>query len=53
MRGFVGQATDTFRRQDADIACVVDNGNDFGVDGQLCRPEHRRITAQCLKNLGK
>jgi S-adenosylmethionine synthetase len=27
-----------FSRQAADIAC---NGNDLGVDGQLCRPECR------------
>jgi len=25
----------------ADIACGVDNGNDLGADGQLCRPERR------------
>ena len=28
-----------FSRQTADIACGVDNGNDLGADGQLCRPE--------------
>jgi len=30
-----------FNRQAADIACGVDNGNDLGADGQLCRPERR------------
>ena len=30
-----------FSRQAADIACGVDNGNDLGADGQLCRPECR------------
>ena len=28
-----------FSRQAADIACGVDNGNDLGADGQLCRLE--------------
>lgn len=27
-----------FSRQAADIAYGVDNGNDLGADGQLCRP---------------
>ena len=30
-----------FSRQAADMACGVDNGNDLGADGQLCRPERR------------
>jgi len=37
--------------QAADIACGVDNGNDLGADGQLCRPGRRRITAKCLKKI--
>ena len=28
-----------FSRQAADIICGVDNGNDLGADGQLCRLE--------------
>ena len=29
----------TMERHAADIACGVDNGNDLGADGQLCRPQ--------------